>query len=347
MQEPEEIIVVRCDYRRAIVLIVLVAGSTWSPASGAIAPTYSVTFRDSVTGDNEFVGSDGKHYWTVDPGADVYQSDLYERPTVQSYQLIDGKYATNEYLGYIDITHAKMGWDSQYLYVAIDVYSRDKVTDDGQHTTVGMMERYGFRFSTDPDGRNGYLLWAEQPESEHGTVFGAAKTFGSRDTDGDVGGASPVPPSGLDTTKSDNPAEESGGDGLDGYDLDIIPDGVKAGTSTEVLWARVDPADDTIVELAFDYTQFGLTEADIRDIQYFDVEAIKGDPRDPRKYLWNDKYTGEEAGSPNPGGGGFSEFGTQGLVNIYELDTVHMPEPATLTLMLGGAVAIGLRRRRR
>jgi hypothetical protein len=315
-------------------------------ASADIIPTYSVFLEDAVTGDNAFMHQ-GLRYWDVDPGSDRYGHDFYERPTVQTYVDRGGRFAANEYFEYLDITHAKVGFDDRYLYVAIDLFGRDKSTADGNDDEQGLVERYGFRFSSDPDGRDGYFFVTDQPELKNGTTFGTEALFGFQDTDGDVGGRGAINghgPSGLFVSKSDNPWEEVG---MNGYDEDIISDGRLNGA--DVLFSRVDPTEDTIVEMALDYTALGLTLQDILSIQYLDIEALKGDPADPANYLWNDKYTGPEAGSPNPGSGGFSEFGTQGLGNIYELDTLRggaIPAPGTLALLVAAGMC-GSRRRRR
>lgn len=316
----------------------------WAVA-GVITPSYSIFLEDAVTGDNAFMHQ-GLRYWDVDSGADFYGQDYYERPTVQTYVDRGGRYAANEYFEYLDITHAKVGFDDRFLYVAIDLYGRDKSTADGNDDEQGLVERYGFRFSSDPDGRNGYFFVTDQPELKNGTSFGTEALFGFQDTDGDVGGRAALNgngPSGLFVSKSDNSWEEVG---MNGYDEDIISDGRFNGV--DVLYSRVDPTDDTIVEMALDYVALGLSLQDILSIQYLDMEALKGDPADPANYLWNDKYTGPEAGSPNPGVGGLSEFGTQGLGNIYELDTLRgggIPAPGALPLLL--LAGIGASRRRR
>ena len=321
-----------------------------------ITPVYFVNFSDAVTGDNAFFASDGNRYWTVDPGADSYQNDVYERPTVQtfvdapSFAMVNEIFATYEYFEYLDIVSARAGFDDQYLYIAIDMFGLDKSTTDGVDTEVGLVERYGFRISNDPDGRNGLLLITDNPLDKLGTTFGQEGTFGYQDTDGDVGGRgliNGVGPSGRSVTKTDNPFEESGPNGsMTGYDSVVISDGISEIDGTSVLWARIDPNDETIVELAFDYSAFSFTQADLGILPYLEFEAIKGGAKDPQNYLWNDKYTQSEAGSPYPGAiYGLSEFGTQGLGNIYELDTLSggavVPEPASVILTLTGLAWLG------
>src|SRR5687768_16255213 len=74
--------------------------------SQAQSPIYFFTFPDAVTGDNAcMIG--GSRYWDVDAGADVYQYDQYERPTIQGFALHGARYSTHEYFEYLDITHAQ------------------------------------------------------------------------------------------------------------------------------------------------------------------------------------------------------------------------------------------------
>jgi hypothetical protein len=307
-------------------------------------PRYSNTYKDAVTGDNSF-SSGGSRYWDVDAGADSYQNDLYERATSQTYQKLGSRYGSGEYFEYLDITEARLGFDDKYLYVAIDMFGLNKSTKDGANTRVGLMERYGFRFGSDLDGRYSSLFYVDQPGSL-GSSFSSQKTFAYRDSDGDVGGRGKFSgsASGRSVTKSDNAAEEAG---MNGYDTQFISDGMANGQS--VFFARVNPNDETVVEFALDYQRLGLSSTDLLSFRYLEFEAIKGGPKDPQNYLWNDKYTKMEAGSPYLGTGGLSEYGTQGLGNLYELDTVRgagvVPEPGLAAFL--GVGLIGLLKRRK
>ncbi len=301
----------------AVTLVLLGAGVAVGQPSH---PVYTDAVLDCTTADNRVTNSDGELRWYVDAGCDIYQIDLYERPTTQEYEVVGEFYGAKEAFEYLDIERARHGFDSRYLYVAIDLFGRYHLTSDGGRDEKGLIERYGFRFSTDPDGRYGLLVVADQPEvkNEPNTRYGPLGTFAYLDTDGDVGGADRDGPTGLTVTKSDNPDEESG---MNGFDRVVVSDG--EGDRGVVLWVRLDPTDDTVVEFALDYVAMGYTTEDIRSLRYLDFEAIKGGPKDPQNYLWNDKYTKEEAGSPNKGQNGLSEFGTNGLENVYECDTVR------------------------
>jgi hypothetical protein len=318
-----------------------------SASSSAQTPVYAGTVGDYVTGDNAYMNG-GFRYWDVDAGSDSYQWNFYERPTVQSYELRGGRYSAEEYFEYLDITEASIGFDSQFLYVAINLFGLDKSTKDGANSFVGLKERYGFSFSLNEDGRNGILLVGDQP-GDIGTTFSRLKTFGYKDVNGDVGGRGIVNggPSGLGVTRSDNNGEEGG---MNGYEHQIISDGRLGGQN--VLFQRVSPKDNTIVEFALDYGALGLTASDIISTAHWHIEAIKGGPKDPQNYHWNDKYFNTQAGSPIYGAGGLNEFGTNGLGNIYELDTLQfaafpVPEPGTFVGLGLGGVLLALRLRRR
>ncbi len=282
-------------------------------------PVFIKAWNDCKTNDNKFVGSDGLFHWDVDANCDIYQSDRYERPMTQTFYSTMGRYGAREYFEYLDIHRARAGFDNNFLYVQIELAGRRHLLADGSVDVKGLAERYGFRMSTNKDGRFGVLIVSDQPEfkNEPNTRWGPLGTFGYVDTDGDVGGAADSGPTGLTVTKSDNPDEE---DGMNGYDTPIIADG-RLDDETPVLWVRVSPTNNKHVQFALDYRAVGFTQANLANLRYFHFEAVKGGPKDPQNYLWNDKYTKQEAGSPNRGLGGMSEFGTEGLQNIYEVDT--------------------------
>src|SRR5688572_27508018 len=167
--------------RSCVAALALGALSIFSGAAALaapVAPVYFVTTNDAVTGDapNAHVNTANQRRWTIDAGADSYQNDFYERPTAQSYELntVAGGggqiYAAKEYVQYIDITQGKAGYDGQYIYVSIDLFGRNKHTEDNVQTSVGLVERYGFRIGgslTDPQSRGGYLIVADNPETKN------------------------------------------------------------------------------------------------------------------------------------------------------------------------------------
>jgi hypothetical protein len=290
-------------------------------------PIYTSTFTDAVTADNAFV-TGGSRFYTIDAGADSYQNDVYERPVAGGFNLIGQQYAANEYFAYIDIERARFGVDNRFVYVAIDLAGLDKRTQDRVNTIEGLQGRYGFRFGTDADGRNSYYVMVDQPQSAAlpNTAWTLLKTEAHRDTDQDVGGrGGPIHgeagPSGLSVTKVNNILEEQG---LNGWDQAVIQsDGLTVNGLRPALWQRVSPTDNTVVEIALDYTVIGLARATVEASAYLHFEAQLGDLADPGVGLWNDRFTGIEAGSPNRGIGTDNEFGTQGLGSIASVDTVR------------------------
>lgn len=293
--------------------VIMVASSAALAQPGT--PTYVGTWTDCDTSDNQFVGDDGALHWDIDADCDSYQEEVYERPVTQTFYSTVGRYGAREYFEYLDILEAAAGYDDQFLYVSIKLAGRHHRTSGGSVIEIGMMERYGFRLSVDPDGRNGILIVADQPEvkNEPNTEFGPIGTFGYRDTNGDVGGADTDGPTGLTVTKTDNPDEDDGT--LNGYDEAFISDG-RLDDETPVLWVRLDPedAERRTVEFALDYVAVGLTGDDLAGLGFLRFEANKGGPKDPQNYHWNDKYEFNEAGTPYPG--------ADGLKNVYEVDTV-------------------------
>lgn len=289
----------------------------WMPAA-PVAPTYVATFTDAVTADNAFTGADGKTYWTVDAGADQYQIDMYERPTAQTFQVVraaDGteRFAASEYFSNLDVVQGRAGFDANFLYISIKVAGLDKLTSGGA-SREGLVYQYGFRLATNPDGGGGLLVVADQPGLKNAGRYGSESTFVYRDANGDVGGT------GLDVTKSDRTAEVSG----NGYERVLASDG-RTNSGQRVLWVRTSASDPTVVEFALNYRAVGLTADQLRALPFLEFEANKG-LKDPANYSWNDEYTKSEAGSPyraTAGDPSKSEFGTQGLGNIYELDTLR------------------------
>ncbi|MDX2130594.1 MAG: hypothetical protein SFY69_00915 [Planctomycetota bacterium] len=315
----------RAPLRMSALALGLTAGLA---AAQPATPTYSFTYTDATTGDNAFIAG-GFRYYTIDPGADRYQNDIYERPIAQAFQLVGANYASEEYHSYVDVERARLGWDANYLYASIDLVGLEKRTKDGVNSIEGLKAKYLLRIGTDADGRNSWYFMADEPgfAGTPSTVFTNAKTEGWKDTDLDVGGrGGPIHgqpgPSGVNVTKVQNPLEEFG---MNGYDAQVIlSDGIfNGGAGQLVMWQRVSPADPTVVEIAIDYVSLGLTQVDLQNLRFVDFAAVAGGPAGPENGLWNDKYTGIEAGSPNLGIGTDNEFGTQGLGTIYLADNVR------------------------
>jgi hypothetical protein len=267
-----------------------------------------------------------------------------------------------QYYGYLDIVEAKAGFDANWLYVSIDLFSLNRVSNSGSVNQQGLEDFYRFRIGKGPAGaesRGGFLVSIQNPTINSETSFtldNKAEVFADQTSSqggvspGDVGGAS------LALTKETSPGEVAG----NGYDVQVVADGRTNGSggylnNQDVLYTRINPSDPTIVEFAWDYKFFGFTEADLRSSNLFMMfEATKG-LTGQSNYFWNDEYNYAEAGTPNFDQRGLvgpnSTFQMTGLQNIYQLDTLRgaggIPEPSTLVSVIAGLMALGVGTRRR
>ncbi len=309
---------------------------------------YRYVFQDAVTGDNQFIGNDGKTHWFVNTGADRYNADEYERPTSQTYknftaeeilgtdselQLGKTYYATDAnnpaYYQYLDIVSGRYDFDSQYLYFAIELYGDKKVGSDGTEVIdFGESSYYNIRLGETDNANNSLLLSSQNPKDLTDT-FQAKETFGYYDRNSDVGGTSI-------TTVNENPGS------LDGYEKEVIADGKAkdANSDPELLFSRRNTNGEgkPIVEFAFDYKLynelFSGTDINPEDgLAYLVFEANRG-TKDNANYLWNDKYTIQEAGTPYNDGNGEPQ-------DVYELDTLTVKKPPIAQEIPEPSTAIG------
>ncbi|MHC5061270.1 MAG: hypothetical protein ACYTFK_09335 [Planctomycetota bacterium] len=339
--------------RNFVLINLAVISVSVTAVAGPSTPVYTANFADAITGDNEFIATDNKHYWFTNTGADVYGIDKYERPNVQTDvtrtvkvggvigsdpSLAEGNsYVVNgtsdpSYFAYIDIVSGSYdpgrntGEDAGFLYFGIELFGDYRAGLDGTRNddfVFGDGTQYRIRMSADSEGSKGLLIG-----SDAGTDYSKGdydnwstkKTYGFLDTDGDVGG-----PGGIAT-----PDEGTG----DGYDADVIKsDGKTGNTEEEVLWTRYRHDDVTgrsFVEFAFDlgtfqqsYSNFDFDPTNIGDLVFETTRGLK----DEANYLWNDEYNESEAGSPYI-------LATQ---NIYELDNLRsgfpvIPAPSAIFL---------------
>jgi len=310
-------------------------------------PTYFYTVQDAVTGDN-FVPDKG---WYVTPGADDYQNDfMRERPLDTNgftYDSGSGQWVHGgKYYAYLDIVTGQWGYDEQYLYFSQTLYgnwSQGSATSDRDYGEFGSGTLYNIILGMDPEGEaNGSILLrstGDYKESWTGATTGdfhAKGTQGWYDKDGDVGGT------GVSVTKEDG--DEAG----TGYESEVIKsDGyLEVNGKQEVLFRRVTGAQGTdnampIVEIALDYLLWnqyaellGLPFITPEDISFIVFEANRG-IKENANYLWNDKYTQEQEGSP------YDVNGITQLGNVYEVDRVYwtrstaVPDTGTTIFLLG------------
>ncbi len=307
-------------------------------------PAYTSSFNDYITGDNQFEDSDGNHHWFVNTGADSYSNDSYERPTIQNYEnhslttkvgsdselagkaINDQIYSTvsndASYFGYLDIVEGRYGYDDTKMYFAIEVFSNNKVGQNGGPGTFDFGESmvYNIRISDHESGKGGLMLQAENPKDLTGT-FDTKESSVYFDNDGDVSGT------GITNVN----------EGGNGYETKPIADGQydNGDEKVTVLRTRKITSTDTgrpVVEFEFDYATFNeefddydITPTLLDSLQFTATRGLKGSP----DYLYNDKYTLDQAGTPYDDSAGDME-------NIYELDTLSasVPEPS-LGLLLG------------
>ncbi len=151
-------------------MLIFAVSASVSALASPTNPVYTMTWGDAVTGDNEFLWNDGgttRHAWFVNTGADSYQNDFYERPTVQTYDYLTATGAVGNdselqvgqtysaagssgptYFGYIDIVTGQFGFDNQFMYFYTELYSDEKVANDGTATSdFGDSSRYNIRIS--------------------------------------------------------------------------------------------------------------------------------------------------------------------------------------------------------
>lgn len=331
-------------------------------------PTYSNTFGDAVTGDNEFVGPgpDNNHHWFINTGADSYANDFYERPTVQNYETVTATAAAGSdpelvvgntysaaglsgptYFQYLDIVQGRFGFDETFMYLAIELFGEDGVDNNGVHTSdFGESSYYRIRVSEDPNGAGGIMFSAEAAadfQKSEFSSFETEKAFAYLDTNRDVGG-----PGGISVV-------HEGSGSMNGYADKVISDGTAENSSgqkeDDVLFTRktTSPAGRPQVEFAFDYTEFNrlFPSYAIEPIGLSIVFEANRGTQDNQNYLWNDKYSFDEAGTPyDP---------ANEPQNVYELDTLRgtatvIPEPSAIIVwaLLGSlGIVAGWRRRRR
>lgn len=307
------------------------------------------------TGDCTTNGNGAGGTWSIGGGCDSYQNEFYERPVTQTLTAkTDGTMGAQEYHETLDIKRGYAGADATFMYVGIEMVGLNHKTQSGS-VFEGLKHRYMFLMSPIVDGQNGFMFEVDQPQIGS---FSPIKTQGYQDTKdyygnpvGDVGGSGAA--NGLSITKDDNPAAALG----NGFDKKVIGDGIQDKSPyPTILFARVNSTNRNLVEFALNYGKLGYNKTQIDRIVagegFLDFRAIKGDPKDPQNFLWNDEYKLEEAGSPylfenklyKP------DAVEAKLGNIYLADTLRhtgvIPEPGTWLMMIAGfgAVGVGLRR---
>ena len=296
-----------------------------------VNPVYNLgTEKDFVTGLTRTIDpKTGNKSWEVGIGADVYEQELYERPLQTTF--VNGVQGS-DYFGSLDIVEASLGYDDNFIYGRIQVFSRFEEPDDGgEPVEKGLNKQYRIRIGQ-------YLLSAEDisvdelntTENPKDTSWNLKSQDGTNKVfyDGNNDRLNGAP-----ELIADSPTQESG----NGYENEIAVDGVLKNSDAggkvgdKILWSRVDPNDSNTVEFAFAYKVLGesIDELVFGSFSPIIFETTEG-LTDPANYWWNRKYSLAQAGSP---------YDPENYIeNIYELDTLlfgrvpPVPEPATIGL---------------
>jgi hypothetical protein len=162
----------------------------------------------------------------------------------------------------LDITRAWLNHDNTWLYVMIQLVGTDA---NGK-----LSGAYAAEFDLDVDGRGDFLVLANQPGAEW-SVTGVEVW---QDSNKDIGHSLPV--------GSDPPQ------GGDGYDRMLFNSG--QGSDPDLAWARIDPNNPSIVQLAVKYSA-------LSNDPYYMWGAWAQSSFHPEWFDYNDHFTLAEAGS--------------------------------------------------
>ncbi|RME90150.1 MAG: hypothetical protein D6770_03110 [Anaerolineae bacterium] len=169
-----------------------------------------------------------------------------------------------DYLPDLDIVTFRITADDTWYYVFAELNGDDPNNPE-------LDPRYGVELDLDRDGHGDYLIWAAPPftdqwSADHVQVYA--------DKNHDTGGPSPE--------RSDAPYNG------DGYET-LIFDGGR-GDDPDLAWVRYVPTGSFLIEFAFKRSLAGST--------FMWGVVADGGIKDPSKYYYNDRFTEEQAGSP-------------------------------------------------
>ncbi len=187
---------------------------------------------------------------------DEFVNGRLERPFTQDM----------EYLPFLDIVDATLAREKDFLYFTLAMVAPPE-------EFAGGPVMYGIEMDEDFDGRGDYLLLTFTPPGREWTQDGVQVWM---DGDDSVGGVTPV--------RSDPPFG-----GGNGYETLVFDAGRAA--DPDLAWSRLDPDDDTRINLALKLSLFGGD-------QVFTWGAfVDGAIRDPGAFDLNDRFSIEDAGS--------------------------------------------------
>ena len=192
------------------------------------------------------------------PGSDIFVKDLFERPFNAN--------AMDTYFPYIDIVNTQGYIDETWGYATI--------TLSGVDANGHLPAKYGVELDLNKDGRGNWLVLVSNPSSTNWSTQGVQAW---KDTDGDVGGTTPI--------VSDNPAKG------DGYETLVFDQG-KGSDKPDGAWVRISSTDNKTVQLAFKLSMIGNPKS-------YAMGAWAGTDLNPAMFDYNDHMTHIQAGDPD------------------------------------------------
>ncbi len=194
---------------------------------------------------------------TVTAGDD-YFSNLYERPFTAA--------TMGEYYPDVDIRRAGLSLTADWVFVNIELVGAQNVSR--------LLGNYGLELDLNADGRGDYLIFTVAPSAQWS--FSGVRVW--TDSNNDVGNGA--------VGESDPPQVG------DGYDTLIFDQG--KGEKPDLVWARIDPANPNVVQIAFQFDLLGR-----RDPVFMWTAWASRDLFKPAWFDYNDHFTLPQAGSPD------------------------------------------------
>ena len=209
---------------------------------------------------NDINSSAGAAKKVAPPGSDTFVKDLFERPFNAT--------TMDTYFPYIDIVDTQGYIDDTWGYATI--------TLSGADANGHLPAKYGVELDLNRDGRGDWLIIASNPSS---TAWSTQGVQAWKDTNGDVGGITPVV-----SDKTSN---------SDGYETLVFDQG-KGSDNPDGAWVRISPDDNKTVQLAFKLSMLGSPKL-------YAMGAWAGSDLNPAQFDYNDHMTHLQAGDPDPG----------------------------------------------
>ncbi|MCP3870753.1 MAG: hypothetical protein GY703_22205, partial [Gammaproteobacteria bacterium] len=256
------------------------------PANWAYPGSYAVVQEDCLTvlysGDylpDDHLTSSGTGtgecdwYGDIDGANNGWEDygDIIERPAASG---------GGTYYPRIDIERVQIGADDNWFYFAIDVVG------------TGMSDFFNYEIDTDGDDRGDYYVVVKSPK-DLGNGWSQKDVMVWSDENESVGGTYPL-------------RAEGTGSSQDGYENEFWKEGNS--TYPDGVWARVNPSNATVVELAVQYSLLGNPQ----------VVALRGwaqkGSQDNKAFYYHDYRNAAQHGSPYPNNTNYP------TANVYEVD---------------------------